>query len=138
MTAGYQMDQQEIKQNSSTPNRMTTSNATDPITLDLSSKTSDVAMCDGDHSPGTVKDEDDEDDDDVDDRIDTQDPERLKAFNVTWHIFIHRILSSNTRYFVRFSFRCLFGYSSMKTSTAWCPFHDSPERKSRPLSVRIF
>lgn len=83
MTAGYQMDQQEIKQNSSTPNRMTTSNATDPITLDLSSKTSDVAMCDGDHSPGTVKDEDDEDDDDVDDRIDTQDPERLKAFNVT-------------------------------------------------------
>lgn len=40
-------------------------------------------MCDGDHSPGTVKDEDDEDDDDVDDRIDTQDPERLKAFNVT-------------------------------------------------------
>ena len=101
MTAGYQMDHQEIKQNSpstssssssstsSTPNRMMTSitNATDPITLDLSSKTLDVTMCDtygdaGDHSPGTVKDEDDEDDDDVDDRIDTQDPERLKAFNV--------------------------------------------------------
>jgi hypothetical protein len=96
MTAGYQMDHQEIKQNSpstsssssstsSTPNRMMTSitNATDPITLDLSSKTLDVTMCDaGDHSPGTVKDEDDEDDDDVDDRIDTQDSERLKAFNV--------------------------------------------------------
>nr|SVE84847.1 EOG090X05H5 [Daphnia pulex] len=88
MTAGYQMDQQEIKQNSSTPNRMTTSNATDPITLDLSSKTSDVAMCDGDHSPGTVKDEDDEDDDDVDDRIDTQDPERLKAFNMFVRLFV--------------------------------------------------
>nr|SVE76361.1 EOG090X05H5 [Daphnia longispina] len=102
MTAGYQMDHQEIKQNSpsssssssstsSTPNRMMTSiaNATDPITLDLSSKTLDVTMCDaGDHSPGTVKDEDDEDDDDGDDRIDTQDPERLKAFNMFVRLFV--------------------------------------------------
>ena len=35
-----------------------------------------------DHSPGAIKDEDDDEDDDVEDRIDTQDPERLKAFNV--------------------------------------------------------
>lgn len=105
MTAGYPADHQEINpvsqqqyqsSSSSTSNcnatmttAYTTNDPTSPITLDLSlSKTSttDVAMCD-DHSPnGTVKDEDDEDDDDVDDRIDTQqDPERLKAFNVSSH-----------------------------------------------------
>lgn len=55
--------------------------------MDLSSKTSDVLM--DDHSPGAIKDEDDEDDDDVEDRIDTQDPERLKAFNVNREMIFH-------------------------------------------------
>lgn len=96
----------------------TTNDPTSPITLDLSlSKTSttDVAMCD-DHSPnGTVKDEDDEDDDDVDDRIDTQqDPERLKAFNVSSHTSPpaskRRSQFKNGFFLFRVSFRCLFDY----------------------------
>lgn len=101
MTAGYPVDHNEINPvaqqyhsssssmsncNAAMTTSYTTTDATSPITLDLSlSKTSttDVAMCDVYSPTGTVKDEDDEDDDDVDDRIDTQqDPERLKAFNV--------------------------------------------------------
>nr|SVE94213.1 EOG090X05H5 [Simocephalus serrulatus] len=83
MTAGCKVEEETLasKQLSSPiPNGMaSTHSSTDPTT-------SDVVM--DDHSPGAIKDEDDEDDDDVEDRIDTQDPERLKAFNMFVRLFV--------------------------------------------------
>nr|SVE93594.1 EOG090X05H5 [Scapholeberis mucronata] len=54
--------------------------------LGLDRASSDVLV--DDHSPGAIKDEDDDDDDDVEDKIDTQDPERLKAFNMFVRLFV--------------------------------------------------